>query len=101
LTRLVLDTNVVVAGLLWFGPPRRLIDHAIERRFELCSSTVLIDELTRTLGYSKFARRRARDETNVTMLVAQYQSALAKFRRRSCGYALLPICGPGYVLAPP
>jgi len=74
LTRLVLDTNVVVAGLLWLGPPRRLIDQAIEQRFELCSSTVLIDELTRTLGYPKFARRMAQYETNVTILVAQYQT---------------------------
>ena len=72
--RLVLDTNVVVAGLLWLGPPRRLMDHAIEGRFELCSSTVLIEELTRTLGYSKFAQRMAQHETNVTTLVAQYQA---------------------------
>ena len=28
--RLVLDTNVLVAGLLWNGPPRRLIELAIE-----------------------------------------------------------------------
>lgn len=28
--RLVLDTNVVGAGLLWNGPPRRLIEWAIE-----------------------------------------------------------------------
>lgn len=74
MTRLVLDTNVVVAGLLWLGPPRRLIDQAIERRFELCSSTILIDELTRTLGYPKFAQRMAQHETNVTILVAQYQA---------------------------
>ena len=74
MTRLVLDTNVVVAGLLWLGPPRRLLDQAIERRFELCSSTVLIDELSRTLGYPKFAPRMAQHETNVTILVAQYQA---------------------------
>jgi len=74
LTRLVLDTNVVVAGLLWLGPPRRLIDQAIERRFELCSSTVLIDELTRTLGYPKFAQRMVQHETNAAILVAHYQA---------------------------
>ena len=28
--RLVLDTNVVVAGLLWCGPSRRLIELAID-----------------------------------------------------------------------
>jgi hypothetical protein len=30
--RLVLDTNVVVARLLWNGPPRRLLEAAIGRR---------------------------------------------------------------------
>jgi predicted nucleic acid-binding protein len=49
--RLVLDTNVVVAGLLWNGPPRRLIELGVEGNvIELCSSSVLLDELKRTLG---------------------------------------------------
>jgi len=29
--RLVLDTNIVVAGLLWNGPPRRLIEWATRK----------------------------------------------------------------------
>lgn len=50
--RLVLDTNVVVAGLLWNGPPRRLIEMAIEgEAVELFSSAVLLEELVHTLGY--------------------------------------------------
>lgn len=49
--RLLLDTDVVVAGLLWKGAPRRLLDRAIEGlSVELHSSPVLIDELTHTLG---------------------------------------------------
>lgn len=59
--RLVLDTNIVVAGLLWNGPPRRLIEWAIEgKAVELFSSPVLLDELAHTLGYSKFAGRTLR-----------------------------------------
>ena len=72
--RLVLDTNVVVAGLLWDGPPRRLIEQAIDERVELYSSTTLIAELIHTLGYAKFAQRIARYETSVAALVAQYQA---------------------------
>ena len=54
----MLDTNIVVAGLLWNGPPRRLIEWAIEgEAVELFSSPVLLDELAHTLGYSKFAGR--------------------------------------------
>ena len=52
--RLVLDTNIVAAGLLWNGPPRRLIEWAIEGgAVEIFSSPVLLDELAHTLGYSK------------------------------------------------
>jgi predicted nucleic acid-binding protein len=30
-TRIVADTNTVLSGLLWQGPPRRLLDRARER----------------------------------------------------------------------
>ena len=56
--RLVLDTNVVAAGLLWNAPLRRLIGWAIEgKAVELFSSPVLLDELAHTLAHSKFASR--------------------------------------------
>ena len=71
--RLVLDTNIVVAGLLWNGPPRRLIELAIEgETVELYSSPVLLDELAHTLGYSKFAARIDGFGTSIAALVAQY-----------------------------
>jgi uncharacterized protein len=71
--RLVLDTNVVVAGLLWNGPPRRLIELAIEgEAVELFVSAELLDELARTLGYSKFAGRIESFGTELASLVAQY-----------------------------
>ena len=70
--RLVLDTNVVVAGFLWNGPPRRLIELAIDGQVELYSSPVLLDELAHTLGYSKFTSRLESFGTSVATLVAQY-----------------------------
>ena len=70
--RLVLDTNVVVAGQLWNGPPRRLIELAIEgEAVEFFSSPVLLDELAHTLGYSKFAARIEGFGTSIAVLVAQ------------------------------
>ena len=67
--RLVLDTNVVVAGLLWNGPPRRLIELAIEgEAVELYSSAVLLDELAHTLSYSKFAARIESFGTSIAAL---------------------------------
>ena len=75
--RLVLDTNVVIAGLLWHGTPRRLLERTIDDdAIELYSSPALIDELGNALGYPKFAQRIARYETTVEALVAQYRALL-------------------------
>jgi uncharacterized protein len=74
----VLDTNVVVAGLLWNGPSRRLIEWAIEgEAVELFSSPVLLDELAHTLGYSKFAARIESFGTSIEALVAQYTALVS------------------------
>lgn len=70
--RLVLDTNVVIAGLLWAGHPRHLIDRAIDDAIALCSSPALVDELTQTLRHQKFARRITQSGKTASALVAQY-----------------------------
>ena len=76
--RLVLDTNIVVAGLLWNGPPRRLIGWAIDvEAVELFSSPVLLDELAHTLGYSTFAARIESFGTSIAGLVAQYTALVS------------------------
>jgi uncharacterized protein len=76
--RLVLDTNIVVAGLLWNGPPRRLIELAIEgEAVELFSSPVLLNELAHTLDYSKFAARINSFATSIAGLVGQYTALVS------------------------
>jgi predicted nucleic acid-binding protein len=40
--RIVADTNTALSGLLWGGPPRRLIDLARERSLTLCTSLILL-----------------------------------------------------------
>ena len=57
--RLLLDTNVVIAGLLWSGHPRHLLDWAIDGSVMLISSPALIDELAHTLNYPKLSQRIA------------------------------------------
>mgnify|MGYP001559632689 CR=1 FL=1 len=54
--RLVLDTNVVVSGLLWNGAPARLIDAAQADEVELFTSRVLLAELIRILKRAKFTK---------------------------------------------
>jgi uncharacterized protein len=52
--RLVLDTNIALSGLLWGGPPGRLIDAALDDHIRLVSSVPLISELQGVLGRQKF-----------------------------------------------
>ncbi len=43
--RLVLDTNVVVSGVLWHGTPRELLDAARAGRATLFATPALLEEL--------------------------------------------------------
>lgn len=70
--RLVLDTNVVVSGLLWDGRPAQLIDAAQTGELELFTSRVLLAELTRILRRAKFARAIAASGTPLEDLVLGY-----------------------------
>jgi putative PIN family toxin of toxin-antitoxin system len=54
--RVVLDSNVIVSGLGWSGPPAKVIDAALEGRFALLTSEPLIAELRRVLAYPKLAK---------------------------------------------
>jgi putative PIN family toxin of toxin-antitoxin system len=54
--RLVLDTNVVISGLLWRGPPYQLLKAASNGTFSAFTSLPLLDELSRTLSAPKFKR---------------------------------------------
>lgn len=55
--RFVLDTNLLVSGVIATGLPRRLVDAAKAGEFELCTSEVLLAELLEVLSRSKFANR--------------------------------------------
>ena len=54
--RLVLDTNVVVSGLLWSGAPSQLLVAAEVGEIELFTSRALLVELSGVLARSKFVR---------------------------------------------
>ena len=72
----VLDTNVVIAGLLWAGPPHSLLLRATERQdIVLATSPVLMSELADTLALGRFWKRIADAATSVEELVAAYRDA--------------------------
>lgn len=49
MTRAVLDTNVVISGLLFTGPPHRILQLAVRRKILPVTSPVLLEELNRVL----------------------------------------------------
>ena len=55
--RFVVDTNLLVSGVIAAGLPRRLVDGAKAGEFELCTSEVLLAELLDVLSRGKFAAR--------------------------------------------
>ena len=52
--RAVIDTNVLLAGLLWHGPPHALLEHVRSGKLAMVSSPVLLAELTEVIGRPKF-----------------------------------------------
>ena len=54
--RRVLDTNIVVSGLIWGGVPKELLLLADDPRAELFTSLQLLDELTDVISRPKLIR---------------------------------------------
>ena len=70
--RLVLDTNIVVSGLLWNKTPSLLIDAALQGRVEIFTSEVLLLELEDVLPRRKLSRRVSASGMSIAQLAALY-----------------------------
>ena len=55
--RVVCDTNVVVSGLLWGGPPNRILRWAREGLLEIVACQETTAEVRRVLQYKRFSKR--------------------------------------------
>ena len=67
----VLDTNVLVSGLLSRqGPPRQVFDAWLEGRYTLVTSLYLVDELIHVLSYPRIVNRSNLAERELTDVVA-------------------------------
>src|SRR5438094_3885439 len=75
--RIVVDTNVVVSGLLWRGPPRRLLEAARDGAIELFTSGALMAELEDALQRPKFLKQLTQAQVQPEELVKGY-AALAQ-----------------------
>lgn len=71
--RIVADTNTVLSGLLWQGPPRQIIDQARAGAVTLHTSLTLLAELAEVIGRGKFARRILHANLSAVRLVEDYR----------------------------
>ena len=55
--RAVIDTNVALSGLLWWGEPGKLFSRAEAGEFLILSTTAMVDELSRIIYLDKFKKR--------------------------------------------
>lgn len=70
MTKVVLDTNTVISGIFWKGPPRRILDAAREGKVLLYRNASTDKELARVLAYRKF---RLNDQ-EIAPLMAEIRS---------------------------
>jgi hypothetical protein len=67
----VLDTNVLVSGLLSKqGPPHQVLDAWLEGYYALVTSLYLVDELIHVLSYPRIADRSRLAEREITNILA-------------------------------
>lgn len=52
--KVVLDTNIFVSAILFGGKPRRILESAFERKFDICVSEAMLRELEGVLRRLKF-----------------------------------------------
>lgn len=52
--RVVLDTNILISGILWEGNEAGLIQLCMDEVFENFTSIAILNELERALNYEKF-----------------------------------------------
>jgi putative PIN family toxin of toxin-antitoxin system len=69
--RAVLDTNVLVSGLIGEqGPPRQLVDAWLEGSYTLVTSLYQAEELNHVLSYPRIASRLRLEETELNLILA-------------------------------
>ena len=54
ISRVVLDSNVIISGFLFGGPPARLLEHAVTGTINCFTSLAILDEVREVLQRPKF-----------------------------------------------
>ena len=69
--RAVIDTNVLLSGLLWHGAPHALLEHVRAGTLGLVSSPALLAELEFVIGRAKFDAILTRSNTSREQVLAE------------------------------
>lgn len=68
--KVVLDTNVLISGLIVAqGPPRRILDAWVEGLFTLVTSLYQVEELVHVLTYPRVMERLHLDEEELAVIL--------------------------------
>jgi putative PIN family toxin of toxin-antitoxin system len=70
--RLVLDTNIVVSGLIWGGVPSQLLETGRDAQVTFFTSSLLLDELVDVLEREKFSTLLASQNITSAFLMQRY-----------------------------
>lgn len=70
----VLDTNVLISGILWRGVPFQLLRWAEEGRLSIYSSLDIMAEVYRVLHYPKFQKHIDKEQTSAGELFEKIES---------------------------
>ena len=73
--KLVVDTNTIISGSLWHGPPARLVSAALHGKAQIFLSLAMLLELRETLQRPKFAQRLAGQGETAETLAAPFRAA--------------------------
>lgn len=71
--RVVIDTNILISGLLWDGLPGKVYQAAIAENFTLITTSILIAELQHVITRTKFAKNLAALNTTAEAFIQEYQ----------------------------
>lgn len=72
--KIVVDTNVAVSGLLWGGPPNRILKWARDGFLKIINCEGITSELKRVLHYGKFSQRLTILETSPGEVIAYFMN---------------------------
>jgi putative PIN family toxin of toxin-antitoxin system len=77
--RVIVDTNVLLAGLFWQGAPHALMERARRGTVTLVSSPALLAELADVIGRAKFEAILARSSTSNERTLAAVRQLVEVF----------------------